>query len=96
LYGVTGIRREIAESALNLVTKYKGIVADTVPFAAGFGISRPEHVKQIIRAGADGAIVGSAFVKIIEENSSSIKRAAVKLTNLAKAMKKAARSVNVK
>lgn len=96
LYGVTGIRREITESALNLVTKYKGIVVDTVPFAAGFGISRPEHVKQIIRAGADGAIVGSAFVKIIEENPSSIKRAAVKLTNLAKAMKKAARSVNVK
>jgi len=96
LYGVTGIRREITESALNLVTKYKGIVAGTVPLAAGFGISRPEHVKQIIRAGADGAIVGSAFVKIIEENPSSIKRAAVKLTNLAKAMKKAARSVNVK
>lgn len=91
LYGVTGIRPKLSESALSLVRKYKDIVADRVPLAAGFGISRPEHVKQIIAAGADGAIVGSAFVKVIEENSSSMTSAARKLKNLAKAMKKAAR-----
>lgn len=90
LYGVTGIRREISESAMSLVRKYKDIVSGTVPFAAGFGISRPEHVKQIIEAGADGAIVGSAFVKIVEDNTSSAIRTATKLTKLAKAMKKAA------
>ena len=36
----------------------------------GFGISKPEHVKAICKAGADGVIVGSAIVKIIERLSS--------------------------
>jgi len=34
----------------------------------GFGISEPEHVRTVILNGADGAIVGSRFVKIIEKN----------------------------
>jgi tryptophan synthase alpha chain len=35
----------------------------------GFGISTPNHVAQVKRAGADGAIVGSALVEIIEKNA---------------------------
>ena len=37
-----------------------------MPLAVGFGISEREHVNTIIKSGADGAIVGSAFVKIVE------------------------------
>jgi len=37
------------------------------PLAVGFGISKPEHVKTILENGADGAIIGSAFVRIIEK-----------------------------
>lgn len=91
LYGVTGIRRTVSESALKLVARYKDIVSGKVPLAAGFGISRPQHVKEVINAGADGAIVGSAFVRIVEENSHNSARAAEKLKGLAKAMKRAAR-----
>ena len=32
----------------------------------GFGISRPEHVRAAIQAGAAGAITGSAITKIID------------------------------
>jgi tryptophan synthase alpha subunit len=33
-----------------------------VPVAVGFGVSRPAHVRALVRAGADGAIVASALV----------------------------------
>lgn len=38
----------------------------TVPCAIGFGISTPEQARQMA-ALSDGAIVGSAIVKIVEQ-----------------------------
>lgn len=38
------------------------------PSLLGFGISKPEQVKEAIKSGAAGAISGSAVVKIIEKN----------------------------
>jgi tryptophan synthase alpha chain len=43
----------------------------TVPVCVGFGISKPEHAAAVASAGADGVIIGSRIVKIIEENLSS-------------------------
>jgi len=40
-----------------------------IPVAAGFGIARPEHISSLLRAGADGAIVGSALVGIVAQHS---------------------------
>jgi tryptophan synthase alpha chain len=88
LYGVTGIRTRITESATSMIKKYHDILAGSVPLAVGFGISKTEHVRQVIKAGADGAIIGSAFVKIIEDNRRNIPRAAKKLKSLARTMKK--------
>ena len=42
------------------------------PALLGFGISKPEHVKQTIADGADGAISGSALVKIVLEHLGDI------------------------
>jgi tryptophan synthase alpha chain len=36
------------------------------PICVGFGISRPEHVAAVGRL-ADGVIVGSAIVRVVEE-----------------------------
>jgi tryptophan synthase alpha chain len=36
-----------------------------LPLCVGFGISQPEHVKEVGEF-ADGAIVGSALVKLLE------------------------------
>ena len=68
LYGVTGVRSSVSEPALALIRKYRGIVNGSVPLAVGFGVSKPDHAREMIRAGADGVIVGSAFVKVVGEN----------------------------
>ena len=34
----------------------------------GFGISKPQHAEAVAAAGADGVIIGSKIVKIIEQN----------------------------
>ena len=39
-----------------------------VPVCVGFGISKPEHAVAVASAGADGVIIGSRIVKIIEDN----------------------------
>jgi len=39
-----------------------------VPVCVGFGISKPEHAATIVRAGADGVIIGSKIVDLIESN----------------------------
>ena len=47
----------------HLISKLKD--ANTSPIAVGFGISTPEHVYKVREWGADGVIIGSAFVKRI-------------------------------
>jgi len=66
VFGVTGTREKVQDLTIRLVRKTLPITNGKVPVAVGFGISRPEHVKTIVQNGADAAIVGSGFVKIIE------------------------------
>ncbi|PSL50503.1 tryptophan synthase alpha chain [Salsuginibacillus halophilus] len=62
--GVTGTRDELAEGTRAFIEEVKAV--SPVPAAAGFGISKPEHVKALEGA-ADGVIVGSAIVRIIAQ-----------------------------
>lgn len=66
IFGVTGARERIHRLTLNTIHRIKPQIGDRIPLAVGFGISEPEHVSTIIRNGADGAIVGSALVKVVE------------------------------
>ena len=64
--GVTGARSNLEKSTLILIKRIRKFT--NKPTCVGFGISKPEHVKSIIKAGADGVIVGSAIVDLIAEN----------------------------
>ncbi|NVM53494.1 MAG: tryptophan synthase subunit alpha [Candidatus Helarchaeota archaeon] len=68
VFGVTGARTKVQELTINLIKVAHAITNGKVPLAVGFGISEPDHVRTILKNGADAAIVGSAFVKIIEKN----------------------------
>ena len=89
LFGVTGPRRELDPVALHSVKRVKALAKGRIPIAAGFGISRPEHVAEIIAAGADGAIVGSALVEIVAHNLEDRERTRVKLKDAVSDLKKA-------
>ncbi|KXS42176.1 MAG: tryptophan synthase subunit alpha [Methanolobus sp. T82-4] len=59
--GVTGERVDVAESTKEIL----GRIHTEVPKAVGFGISNKKQAAEVIKAGADAVIVGSAFVNII-------------------------------
>lgn len=62
--GVTGVRTEITTDIAAMTSLVRK--ATDVPCAIGFGISTPEQAKKM-SADADGVIVGSAIVKIVEK-----------------------------
>jgi tryptophan synthase alpha chain len=62
--GITGARQELpAELAQNLAMARNHA---RLPVAVGFGISRPQQVAMLSQV-ADGVIVGSAIVRLIED-----------------------------
>lgn len=64
--GVTGAETAAEMPAAELVARLSEL--NVAPPLLGFGISKPEQVKDAIQAGAAGAISGSATVKIIEDS----------------------------
>ena len=62
--GVTGMRSEISTDIPSLVKLVRE--NSSVPCAVGFGISNPEQAAKMASI-SDGAIVGSAIVKLIAE-----------------------------
>ena len=65
--GVTGERNKMENRVESLISKLKDVNSN--PIAVGFGISTPEHVNKVREWGADGVIIGSAFVKRISSSS---------------------------
>jgi len=75
LFGVTGTREKIQNLTIRTVRRTAQMTsAEGLPLAVGFGISKPEHVRALMENGADAAIVGSGFVKIIEKRHQDLER----------------------
>ncbi|MCX5948534.1 MAG: tryptophan synthase subunit alpha [Cyanobacteria bacterium] len=63
--GVTGVRTNLESRVGPLVQQLRQ--QGPTPVAVGFGISGPEQTRQVRDWGADGAIVGSALVKVMDQ-----------------------------
>ncbi len=63
LTGVTGARTELPSDLAAFIERVKE--PTTLPVAVGFGVSQPEQARQIARF-ADGVIVGSALIDLID------------------------------
>jgi len=71
--GVTGARSDINTSTVELIKRVKS--RTDLPLIVGFGISKPEHVKDVIKSGSDGAIVASAIINITTKNINNMDKA---------------------
>jgi tryptophan synthase alpha chain len=63
--GVTGARQQMPEDASTLVKRIRRFTK--LPVAVGFGISTPEQFKAVGKF-AEGAVIGSAIIQLIEQN----------------------------
>lgn len=72
--GTTGARDEIAQSTLDLLERTRAFLersGEDVPVAVGFGVSTPGHVAALANH-ADGVIVGSALVDLVERDEGAV------------------------
>ena len=64
--GTTGQKSADESTVKNFIDKIKNI--SNIPVCTGFGIKTPEDAKKMANTGPSGVIVGSAFVKYIQDN----------------------------
>jgi tryptophan synthase alpha chain len=61
--GITGSREQLPAGLRALLTRLRTLTE--LPLCVGFGVSKPEHVQELAEV-ADGIIVGSALVRLLE------------------------------
>ena len=66
--GVTGEQQSVSASVRPLIERMRRLTNS--PLAVGFGVSTPRQVEEVASL-ADGVVVGSALVRLIETHSSS-------------------------
>ena len=88
-FGVTGEREAVEDSTVQLIKRVLPYTVGRVPLAVGFGVSKPEHVKRIIESGADGVIVGSAFVNIVHKHRGNVGKMLEEIGEAARKLKEA-------
>ncbi len=66
--GVTGERERVSDLVRPLVERARAVTS--LPLAVGFGLSRPEHLAELAPL-AEAAVVGSAFMSLIEKQAGS-------------------------
>ena len=87
LMGVTGTRDAVSGNAQSLVERIRKV--SNTPVAVGLGVSTKEQAREVAEY-ADGVIVGSAFIKIVQEHGSG-RSGLKKIKQLAKSLSEGVR-----
>jgi tryptophan synthase alpha chain len=82
--GVTGERAALSEALEPLIARTRAVT--NLPLAAGFGISTPEQAGVVAKM-ADGVVVGSAIVRMIEKNATSFEKCDAELEAFARSLR---------
>ncbi len=78
LNGVTGARKTLPPQLRSFVERVRNHTQNyNLPLAVGFGLSTPEHIKEITSY-ADGAVVASAIVNLIDQHEEETQAEAVR------------------
>jgi tryptophan synthase alpha chain len=78
LSGVTGARDELPPHLQSFIERVRSYTKDKgLPLAVGFGLNRPEHIARVTSY-AEGAVVGSALVNLLDRHKESEQAEAVK------------------
>ncbi|MFQ5440541.1 MAG: tryptophan synthase subunit alpha [Nitrosopumilaceae archaeon] len=91
VYGTTGVKTGIKNYTLKAIKNVKQQTKGKMPIGVGFGVSSPEEVNRYIASGADGVIVGSAFLKLIEKTPQN--QIEKKIELFTKSLKKETRNI---
>jgi tryptophan synthase alpha chain len=89
VYGVTGKRENVSQLTIQSIKRIKPFTTGKIPLAVGFGLHKPEHIRSIMESGADGTIVGSALVKIVENNLDDSTKLIEEISTLTRNLKNA-------
>jgi len=87
--GVTGSRESMQTKTLERINQIKK--HSKIPILVGFGISKPQHAKAVIEAGANGVIIGSAIGRIYEKMLGSPEKSLAEIRKFAMKIKKSCR-----
>ena len=74
--GVTGIRKQLPGQLPNVLATIKQ--KTQTPVAVGFGINSPIQAKRLSTAGADGIIIGSAIIELLQKKPKNQQKGALK------------------
>ena len=90
--GVTGVRNVISDEVRSMVTEIRKHTGK--PICVGFGVSTPDQAKRVAQI-ADGVIVGSAIVKVIEENLDDESAMLLNVKRFAEGLAKSVKEITV-
>ena len=79
LLGVTGSRNTVSDTVGDLVKNIQEIT--DVPVCVGFGISSAKQAETVAQTGAQGVIIGSRIVGIIEANLKDVNKMQLEISN---------------